>query len=431
MLASAARVTLPSSSVGATLAEKTPASAAPSRERLGVSFGLLLVWLWLEYGRPEDPLKIPFIISAVLLVGWIVNKDKRWSRQSSLLAAFLAVMAVGVPLAANSYSAFWSLYSMATILVCICLPLPSLVTSVRKVRVWIYTFVAVALYVGLWALFHGGYGPSGAGGAQDENYVAAMMGMAVSLAYFSIFAAKTRLGKVVLAGSILVFLAGTVAGRDVSRGGFLGHCAVFLYCLVRSPRKWVGVVLIALIAALVVPFVGSDYWDEIRSIGDVNVGTSDLRLEIWQIGLRMWRAHPIFGVGAGNFRWMVGAYQSPAQLEKYGRDLGGSIIAHSLFVELLAELGIAGALVLLFLLVRTFKDLRQVVWGGRPRAGGTSGDALALRCYADAVTGAIIACVVNGAFLSLLYYSYLWLFVMLGSAIWQLSRTRVHARQAA
>jgi hypothetical protein len=81
--------------------------------------------------------------------------------------------------------------------------------------------------------------------------------------------------------------------------------------------------------------------------------------------------------------------------------------------------------------VRTFKDLRQVVRSNHPQAGGTSGDALALRCYADAVTGAIIACLVNGAFLSLLYYSYLWLFVMLASAIWQLSRTRADATQAA
>jgi O-antigen ligase len=412
-------------------ARPTGVGGTSAKEPLSVSFLLMLVWIWFEYGRPANPLNIPLVISVVLLVSWLMKKDKRWSRQSSLLVAFLAVIAVGVPLAANTFSAFWALYGMATILVCIGLPLPSLVTSVRTLRLWIYTFVAVALYVGTWATFNGGYGPSGAAGGQDENYVAAMMGMAVAFAYFSIFAAKTRLAKLVLAGSILVFLAAMAAEQDVSRGGFLGLCAVFLYCLARSPRKWVGVVVIAVILAVVVPFVGSNYWNEISTISDVNEGTADLRLEIWQIGIRMWQANPIFGVGAGNFRWLVGAYESAEQLEKYGRDLGGSIIAHSLFVELLAELGIAGALVLLLLLVRTFKDLRQVVRSSGPLAGGTSGDALELRCYADAVTGAVIACLVNGAFLSLLYYSYLWLFVMLASAIWQLSRTQAHAAQAA
>jgi O-antigen ligase len=387
---------------------------APSKERLGVSFLLLLVWVSFEYGRPANPMGIPLLISTVLLISWMIKTDKRWSRQSVLLVAFLAVMAIGVLLAENTFSAFWSTYSMATILVTICLPLPSLVTSVRHVRVWIYTFVAVALYVGIWAIFNHGYGPSGAGGGQDENYVAAMMGMAVSFAYFSIFAARTRVAKLVLAGSIVVFLAATVAGYNVSRGGFVGLCAVFLYCLAKSPRKWVGIVVITLVLAAVVPFVGPSYWEEIATIGDTSEGTADLRMEIWRIGIRMWQANPVFGVGSGNFPWMVGRYQASDQLEKYDRDFGGSIIAHSLWVELLAELGTMGALVLLLLLWRMWADLRRVI---RQGDGGKE-----LRCYADAVTCATLACLVNGVFLSLLYYSYLWLFIALGSAIGQLSR---------
>jgi hypothetical protein len=80
--------------------------------------------------------------------------------------------------------------------------------------------------------------------------------------------------------------------------------------------------------------------------------------------------------------------------------------------------------VLAVLLLRTFNDLRQVVWAGgsRPAAAGASGDTVVLRCFADATAGGIIACLMNGIFLSLLYYSYLWLFIMLGSAIWQISR---------
>src|SRR5207302_4902709 len=97
--------------------------------------------------------------------------------------AFVVVMAVGVPLAANGYAAFWATYGMAVLLLSICAPLPSLVTSVRRIKLWSYAFLAVALYVGGWASLHGGYGPSAAGGGQDENYIAAMMGMAIPLAY--------------------------------------------------------------------------------------------------------------------------------------------------------------------------------------------------------------------------------------------------------
>src|SRR5262249_28010998 len=150
------------------------------------------------------------------------------------------------------------------------------------------------------------------------------------------------------------------------------------------------------------------------------------------IGLRIWAANPVLGVGAGGFRWALDEYQSVEQFEKYGRSLGGSIIAHSLFVELLAELGTAGALVLIGVLWRAWRDLRLIVRQGTARAGApVTDEAVALRCYADATTAAILACLVNGAFLSLLYFSYLWLFLALAGAIVLVSRSLVSQPSAA
>jgi O-antigen ligase len=179
--------------------------------------------------------------------------------------------------------------------------------------------------------------------------------------------------------------------------------------------------------------VGPGYWDEIATINDVDQGTADIRIEIWKIGMRMFMAHPLFGVGPGGFRWAVGIYQSPEQLDKYGRDLGGSIIAHSLFVELLAELGIAGAFVVLALLWRTSTNFRQVQRGrsGRSGVGRDVGDLDRLRYYADGVIGGVVACLVNGAFLSLLYYSYLWLLIAVLEAIAQVFRSQAVAQRAA
>ena len=203
-----------------------------------------------------------------------------------------------------------------------------------------------------------------------------------------------------------------------------------LYCLARSPRKWIGVIVLAAVALGVFAFAPPAYWDEISSISDTTEGTADMRLEIWSIGIRMWRANPVFGVGGGNFRWLVGTYQSAEQLDKYGRDLGGSIIPTACgwscwrSSESRGARGRAPALA-------HVKDLRQVVKSHRGarrhktvRNRRPSADALALRCSADGVMGAIIACCVNGIFLSLLYYSYLWIFVMLGSAIWFVARAR-------
>jgi O-antigen ligase len=420
-------------------AERSRAATAPldrarrvggplaSREGLGFFFSLLLVYLLFEYGRPSNPMGIPMLISVLSLGGWLVRRDKRWSSQITGFLVFVVVMALEIPMAVNTYSAFWTTYGMAVSLLCICAPLPSLVTSVRRIRVWAYTFLAVAVYVGGYALLHEGYGPSGSAGGQDENYVAAMMGMAIPFAYFSFFAETRRVGKVLLALSIVVFCGAIVVGRDASRGGFLGVCAVVLYCLARSPRKLVGFSVVAVMGLTVMVIAGPAYWQQIATIGDVHEGTTDMRIEVWKIGMRMFQAYPVFGVGPGNFPWMVGEYQSPEQLNKYGRNLGGSIVAHSLFVELLAELGIAGAVVLVGLLWRTWRDLRQVQRGGSGPPGTLTvgGDLDRLRCYADAVIASILACLVAGAFLSLLYYSYLWLLIALGSAITQVFRSQV------
>jgi O-antigen ligase len=395
-----------------------PGHAERIRERVGLPLSLLLVWLWFEFGRPANPMSIPLLLSVAMFGGWLLRKDKRWSTQHSWLVALLTLVVVSVPMAENTYSAYVATYGMAVTILTVCFPMPSLVTSVRKVRAWAYTFVSVSLLVGGWALFHGGVGPSASSGGQDENYVAAMMCMAIPFAYFSIFGETRRRVKLLLVLSVVVFTGAIIVG--FSRGGFVGLCAVALYCLARSPKKLVGASVVAVIVIAALLFAGSDYWNEMGTITDTSEDTADLRIEIWKIGLRMWASNPVLGVGPGNFRWQVGDYQSAEQTEKYGRSLQGSIIAHSLPVELLAELGTVGVIVVVALLWGTWRNLRRIQREiPRPRRSTDANGLWPLSCYADAVIGSIIGCLATGMFLSLLYFSYLWLLIALGSAITQ------------
>lgn len=399
------------------------AGARPAEEKIGLFLWLFLVWLGLEFGRPPNPMGIPLVLSVLFVGGWLLRKDRRWTRQSTWLLALLGVMAAGIPFAANGHAAFWGTYGMAINLLCICIPLPSLLTSVRKIRAWIYGFVAIAMYVGIWALFHGGVGPSGSGGGQDENYVASHMTMAIPFAYFSIFAERRRFVKVLLIVSVIVFTGATIVG--FSRGGFLGLAAVLLYCLARSPRKVAGFTVVAIVGLAALLFAGPAYWEEMATITDTSEPTADLRLEVWKIGLRMWAAYPVLGVGVGNFRWQVGEYQSEAQLDKYGRSLGGSIVSHSLFVDLVAELGTAGVVVVGVLVLGIWWSLRRTRQSVQTLPAGLASELGPLAPYADAVTASMLACLVTGGFLSLLYFSYLWLLITLGSGITQVFRSKV------
>lgn len=382
---------------------------------------LLVAWLGFEIGRPARPFGIPLLLSVALLIAWIMKSGRRWVPEANAWLLLLGVIVVSVPFASNTFAAYMAAKGMAILFLCICLPLQSILSNPRQVRVILGSLLAASAYVGAWAVLHGGYGPSGAAGSQDENYVAALMGMAFPFAYFGAQATRSLWMRSLLMGCMVLYVAAIALGQNPSRGGFIGLCAVGLYCVLRSRRRGVGLVVLAVAAIGLIAVAGPAFWSEIGTSADFQSGTADFRLELWKIGFRMWEANPLFGVGPGNFRWELGEYQSAAQFAALGRSLGGSVVAHSLYVELLAELGLVGLTLTGLIVWTTWRAL------ARPRAQSSSSrgwtvDQATLWAAAEGTRGAILAILVNGVFLSLYYYSNLWLLLALGTALTRIYR---------
>ena len=392
----------------------------------------LLVWMFFEYYRPPRPFGIPMMTSLALLVSWVLGK-KQWLPQTKWLLFLLVVMIAGIPVADNQYSAFWTTREMVIYFLCICIPLQSLMTTAYRARAWVLTFIVTGALVGLWGATHGGYGPSGSDGGQDENYVAALMGMTIPFAYFSIFSEKRFLLKVGFSLAIIFCVAAIALGDNPSRGGFLGLISVALYCLTRSPKKHIGFLVLAVVGVAFMLIAGETFWAEIATTTDYTSGTGNARLEIWKAGFRMWMSNPLIGVGPGNFRWVIGDYQSAEQFIKFGRSLAGSIIAHSSHVEMVAETGTLGLIATAAMTWRTWTDLGKVRDAIPKPVKGVplDPDLVRIRCYADAIRAAIIAILVNGTFLSLYYYSHLWVLIALGSAFPLVLRSKIPALQKA
>jgi O-antigen ligase len=363
---------------------------------------------------------LPLIISALLFINWLLLPAKKWNPQIVCFFLLLGEMLLNIPLAENNFAAFWTTYGLVVIFLFICIPLIHFVNSVRKVTILVNTYLLVFLYVGLFAIFHGGMGPAMNWGGQDENYTSAMMCMAIPLAYFSLYIAKDGLKKKLsLLFTLGVYVLAVVVG--LSRGGFVGVVVVFLYCLFKSPKKWTGIALGAVAVTLLLTLTSDQYWQEMNTITDTNEATADLRLEAWTIAFRMFQDHPVFGVGPGNFVWNAPAYQSAEQFEKFGRSL--FLLTHSVFFEILAELGLVGIGLFGAVLYYNCKDLKFVTRELQKRREdlreetkqrgeeyqALCNDCERIRYYGYGLMGSMLGFLAPFAFVAGAYQSYFWI----------------------
>jgi len=193
-----------------------------------------------------------------------------------------------------------------------------------------------------------------------------------------------------------------------SRGAVLGAAVTALAAWARNPRRLGAAAIFLLFVPgliYVLPEASKDrfrsalHWQEDK--------TASQRIALWKAGLRMFRDHPLLGVGPGNY--------PPSYAERYAdpdQD-PSSWVPHSIYVQALSELGLAGmtSVFLLFLgcfqlNARTRKHLVEQGAGKRKSFDYFLAMGLDL---------ALVGYMVSGAFLAVLYYPHLW--VILGLSV--------------
>jgi len=201
------------------------------------------------------------------------------------------------------------------------------------------------------------------------------------------------LGAVLLAGAAATF----------SRGGGIALACALVWLIVRRGLPVRAVVVTAAVtgvAALVFASTAqaelSRAFQEKSHIAGTNADTRMLR---WQAASRMLSDNPVLGVGPGGFRQEYAAAGHNAEIDEQ------TPVAHNLFLEVAAELGVPGFALLIGLIAVGFvsseRALRRV----------------ADRREAVAVQAALIAVLVASIFLSEQYYLPLWSLVAIAVAI--------------
>ena len=149
--------------------------------------------------------------------------------------------------------------------------------------------------------------------------------------------------------SISAYLVALLA--TLSRGAWLGFIAGILYLIMNSKRRGVliltvSVVLLVLLVTIGLPDMGLL---GMRIAYTENAYSSELRLPLYQLSLRLFRSAPLTGIGAGNFE----VFYSPLAV---GWPLG----VHNDYLRVAVETGIVGLSSLLLLFIMVFVYSRAV-----------------------------------------------------------------------
>jgi O-antigen ligase len=225
-------------------------------------------------------------------------------------------------------------------------------------------------------------------GAAVARALAVLAAVAAMLAFFATFSrgGMISLGVVILAGCV-----------------YAGKARPAFVALV------VGVVLVGAV------FLGDTTSGAVARL--TSTSTSG-RSDIWKVGLRMVRAHPIIGVGSGNYSVVEPHYFAitPGQLTRGDLIVDRRFPAHNMYLHIQAELGIVGLVLFLGVLGLSLAAAVKAV-----RLFRAQGDR-SLEILGRALVVALIGVLAADFFLSDQYDKQLWLLLALGPALLAIAR---------
>jgi O-antigen ligase len=376
-------------------------------------FGLLLVASWFAAASTRDEDGRNFITAHPTM--------------TYVLAIFVAWSMLSIVWSESSSEAFNASFRYFQNLLLFLIVFTAIRT--RAHAVWITAaFVAGATIAAVFAILYrpdpGQYDVARAAGTVgDPNELAAVLVAGVILAGVLIVLLKRypllRLAAVAAAGLCAIGLFFTFSRGGLVALGFATIASLFVAGRWRPP-------IISLMA--VIALVGISYFafaapQESRDrITKLDGGTG--RTDIWRIGGRMIEAHPVRGVGSGNFQLTSGHYllERPGAV-KYDYFIDKPKVAHNTYLHVLAELGFVG--LALFLTIIGFAVACTYVAAKRFMEAGDRDMELLTRGLLLAIIGLLAA----DFFISAQYSKQLWLLLGLGPAMLAIAKTRAR-RQA-
>ncbi len=288
----------------------------------------------------------------------LTNKPLFLGWRTALLAVYIGAAAL---------SPMWSMDKPASVAAAaeVCkhflffLALTNTASSPGRIRTALLLFVCAVMVPGFGTYLHyhngellvEGFRGRWYGVMADPNHDAMALVAAVPIALMFIVGGKSFWHRAAGLGALVACLMGVVATH--SRGGSVGLAAAVLVWALLAKRKAMALGASMLAAFGVLLFAPQSFWQRNETIAGYQEDESvHGRMQAWHVAGRAFHDHPILGIGEQAFLKSWDAYAPlDAGVNRY--------VAHNLFLEVGAELGLVGLFGLVsFILVSLGSALR-------------------------------------------------------------------------
>jgi putative inorganic carbon (HCO3(-)) transporter len=390
---------------------------------------------FLELLNAGSVVSIGKLAGVLLALGWLAFLVNHQDAKADFFAVHPGIsMVLGLFLGWVLLSALWA-ESTSVVLTTFARFLPNVIlflivfTAIRDRRAALMV-VSGFLLGAVAAAFYGllfaqtavqDYGGRLTGSNLDPNELASMLvaGMALSVGLAANLRGKPGPRLAVLAAGGICLLTSMLTG---SRGGLVSLAAMVIVGIVFGGR-WRGRIALggAVVAVIVVFYIAALAPPQIRQrIQQSDQGQERVfegRTTLWEIGKRMVEAHPVTGVGAGNFQTSSRHYLlQPGAVFRSDVVIFTPQVAHNTYLGVAAELGLVG--LTLFLTITGFSLFSLIRAAGNfARRGDLRSEALT-RAMLVAMVGVLVA----DFFISQEINKQLWLMLGIGPALLAISK---------
>lgn len=413
------------------------------------AFTWLLVFTGVLFFRPQDVfpplavLRLAEMSALAGLVALVIGRLARGRNITRMTPEFAGVIALGGLILALAPFSIWFGGTIGVFtdqyakVILIYLLAVNVIDSPRRLERFTWILVLAVGYVAFRAVFdyargvnmlRGGTRVMGSVGGmmQNPNDLALNMVVFMPLAAFLAMRPGPAVRRLVAAGCAFCMMGAVVASG--SRGGSLGLVAMLLVLAVFMVRRRPALVFAGALALLCsLPLVPDSYWRRVASITDQSkddVQSSQARRQLYAESFDAFVQNPLTGVGAGQFK----DWNPSKRIEAWHE-------SHNVWLQVAAEMGIAGLGVFLFLLFRAFYAViqtRRLVARLRYRDAIDKEQALVFDAHSAAMAASLVGWFVCSMFSSVAYsWTFYYLLALAATPRDILRRSTMSAARAA